>query len=809
MTRAPLRPLQHLPAVLVVLLFFGGLLLVYFTPRPNWSLHTATPTDDVQSKNPRQSANTSYSASNTWKNGNAGRTQDVASTYVDSANRKDEPATVVLIWTWPFGHQFELRSCSSLYNITGCRLTSDRSQYAKAHGVMFHHREICHNLPSLLTIQRPPRQKWVWMNMESPANSPRLPGPDSLFNLTANYRRDSDVWVPYGWVVEASNDDKAFKIPSKDKLVCWIVNNWDDSFWRVKYFNQLSNHVKVDTFGGHFGSYLSYRDYFKTMSSCKFYLSFENSVHKDYITEKLFNPMISGSVPVVLGPPRANYEEFIPGDSFIHVNDFKTPQELAEHLKYLDQNEEMYEQYFTWRKHFVAKRSNFGLEHACRICDHIKQHKDYRVFKNLNTWSSEQLQGLKSLFPSIPDVDAGVSPPPDKNPGPVSHHTGSEMLLKTPTRLVYTASYLLLAVVALLFIGYRLSLERPLYPTQTNDNVCTDACIKALMKEKDNRMFKDCPAEDKKDERKSVAKQANLETEAEILILVWIWPFGAAFPVDTCESLYGIKNCRITDDRNQYEQADAVLFHTRDISDQIPNLLKLPRFPLQMWVWMDSEPPSYTPQLSGADDLFNLTSNYRRDSDIWAPYGRVMKATEEEKAFQIPKKDKLVCWIVSHWNEEFKRVDYFKEFSKHIQVEGFGKHFRREVNTEDFFKVIASCKFYLSFENSIHKDYISEKVFHPLVLGTVPVVIGPPRDNYEEFIPRDAFIHIDDFTTPKDLAEHLKAADQNQEIFHDIPEDIARTPESPWTVLPSGKPKRKCKQRLQSRHANAAKETTN
>uniref|UniRef100_A0A3B4BP72 Fucosyltransferase n=1 Tax=Pygocentrus nattereri TaxID=42514 RepID=A0A3B4BP72_PYGNA len=299
---------------------------------------------------------------------------------------KDELATVVLIWTWPFGRQFDLRSCSSLYNITGCRLTSDRSQYPKAHGVMFHHREICHNLPSLLTIPRSPLQKWVWMNMESPANSPRLPGPASLFNLTANYRRDSDVWVPYGRVVEASNDDKAFKIPNKDKLVCWIVNNWNDSFWRVKYFNQLSNHIKVDTFGGHFGRYLSYRDYFKTMSSCKFYLSFENSIHKDYITEKLFNPMISGTVPVVLGPPRANYEEFIPADSFIHVNDFKTPQELAEHLTYLDQNQEMYEQYFTWRKHFVARRSDFGVEHACRICDHIKQHKGYRVFKHLNTW---------------------------------------------------------------------------------------------------------------------------------------------------------------------------------------------------------------------------------------------------------------------------------------------------------------------------------------------------------------------------------------------------------------------------------------
>ncbi|XP_036433798.1 4-galactosyl-N-acetylglucosaminide 3-alpha-L-fucosyltransferase 9-like [Colossoma macropomum] len=339
------------------------------------------------------------------------------------------------------------------------------------------------------------------------------------------------------------------------------------------------------------------------------------------------------------------------------------------------------------------------------------------------------------------------------------------MLLKTPTRLIYTASFLLLALGALLFIGYKLSLEMPQYPAQTKDNVCTEACIEALKEDKNNPILKDCPVIDKKNDQKSVAKQADLEKEAEILILVWIWPFGAPFPVDTCESLFGIKNCHIIDDRNQYEKADAVLFHARDISDEIPNLLKLPRYPLQMWVWMNSESPGYTPRLKGADDLFNLTSNYRRDSDIWAPYGRIVRATEEEKAFQIPKKDKLVCWIVSHWNEEFRRVAYFKEFSKHIQVDGFGKHFGKEVNKEDFFKVITSCKFYLSFENSIHRDYISEKVFHPLVLGTVPVVIGPPRDNYEEFIPKDAFIHVDDFRTPKDLAEYLKVIDQNEEMY--------------------------------------------
>ncbi|KAG7324673.1 hypothetical protein KOW79_012689 [Hemibagrus wyckioides] len=263
--------------------------------------------------------------------------------------------TVVLVWKWPFGHELKPSSCSELFHITGCRLTDDRGEYEEAHAVMFHHRDIYRNLSELLRMRRPPLQQWVWMNMESPGNSLRLALLDGLFNLTVSYRRDSDVWVPYGRIVPAAKELWTFQIPPKDKLVCWIVNNWKSNLRRVQYFNKLRKHIRVQAYGGAFKKPLSLEEYHKTLSSCKFYLSFENSVHKDYFTEKLFNPLISGTVPVVLGPPRENYEEFIPADSFIHVDDFKSPQELAEHLKFLDQNQEVYERYFTWRQHFTAK----------------------------------------------------------------------------------------------------------------------------------------------------------------------------------------------------------------------------------------------------------------------------------------------------------------------------------------------------------------------------------------------------------------------------------------------------------------------
>ncbi|TVK90176.1 Alpha-(1,3)-fucosyltransferase 9 [Bagarius yarrelli] len=59
---------------------------------------------------------------------------------------KQEEKTVVLVWKWPFGHEIKSRSCYKLFHITGCLLTADRHDYDKAHGVMFHHRDIQENM---------------------------------------------------------------------------------------------------------------------------------------------------------------------------------------------------------------------------------------------------------------------------------------------------------------------------------------------------------------------------------------------------------------------------------------------------------------------------------------------------------------------------------------------------------------------------------------------------------------------------------------------------------------------------------------
>ncbi|XP_066531181.1 4-galactosyl-N-acetylglucosaminide 3-alpha-L-fucosyltransferase 9-like [Hoplias malabaricus] len=293
---------------------------------------------------------------------------------------------LVLVWFWPFNMTFDLDSCRSQFNIEGCLLTVDRQLYNKADAVLIHHRDISWDLSNLPRSPRPPHQKWIWMNAESPSNTEQIPGLDKMFNISLNYRRDADIRVPYGWMTPIEKNLEDFELPKKNKIVCWVVSNYQHQHRRVHYYRELTKYIRVHVYGEYFNKPLSEKEYKQTISSCKFYLAFENSVHKDYITEKLFNALVLGAVPVVFGPSRQNYERFVSSDAFIHAEDFPSVRALAKYLFLLHENEAPYRRYFTWRRRFEAQTSSFPAEHACRSCEYIRRNRQYQVLTNLYRW---------------------------------------------------------------------------------------------------------------------------------------------------------------------------------------------------------------------------------------------------------------------------------------------------------------------------------------------------------------------------------------------------------------------------------------
>ena len=91
-------------------------------------------------------------------------------------------------------------------------------------------------------------------------------------------------------------------------------------------------------------------------------------------------------------------------------------------------------------------------------------------------------------------------------------------------------------------------------------------------------------------------------------------------------------------------------------------------------------------------------------------------------------KPRLVAWMVSSCKTVSRREDYVRELQKYITVDIFGKCGNQTCgrwNSKDCNGFLEQqYKFYLSFENSLCRDYVTEKFHRQMGLDIVPVVRG-------------------------------------------------------------------------------------
>ncbi|CAM9232300.1 unnamed protein product [Ectocarpus sp. 6 AP-2014] len=286
---------------------------------------------------------------------------------------------------------------------TECVFTNDRSLLPRADGVLFH-------LPTFkkkdgFPKQKPPAADYVFANLEPTTYEnvqPLLRDKQfmSKFDLSMTYERNSDV--PLGYV-GSSSTSRYFKAPkasfkqkdgfgSPDAIAAFVSNcKAAGATNRFAYMEELMKHAIVHSFGFCLhnreepqlvpGSGATNRQENKVavLGHYKFLLAFENNNQiRDYVTEKVYNGLQSGTLPVYWGAE--NVEDFVPKGSVVKASDFSSPAELGKHLKMLAANEEAYEAYFKWRddpeeeRRFAEKvisRSAYGVNAMCRLCDRV------------------------------------------------------------------------------------------------------------------------------------------------------------------------------------------------------------------------------------------------------------------------------------------------------------------------------------------------------------------------------------------------------------------------------------------------------
>jgi len=86
-----------------------------------------------------------------------------------------------------------------------------------------------------------------------------------------------------------------------------------------------------------------------------------------------------------MGAPRADYERLAPPESFIHVDDFETPRDLADFLVQLMADKNRYNSYFRWK----GSGEYIDTKYWCRLCAmlheaHATGH--HSVYQRLEAW---------------------------------------------------------------------------------------------------------------------------------------------------------------------------------------------------------------------------------------------------------------------------------------------------------------------------------------------------------------------------------------------------------------------------------------
>lgn len=264
------------------------------------------------------------------------------------------------------------------------RLSSDRALLPTADVLVFHLPSLPPQLFGPGGLRKRPGQIWVAWFLECEVHYPHLADPAFMaaFELSMSHRADADVITPYG-------DPALLRTPlpepcPKDSqhLVAAFLSSRFDRSGRCDYLRGLAEAMEVHSYG----SFLNNRPRLgddgagfkqRTIARYRFTVAFENAIAPGYVTEKFYQPLLAGSVPLVLGAP--DIASLAPSsDCYIDVADWPDPRQLARHLQELSADEAAYARFHRWRTQPLPQALRQRLELLeqnpfLRLCERLRQ----------------------------------------------------------------------------------------------------------------------------------------------------------------------------------------------------------------------------------------------------------------------------------------------------------------------------------------------------------------------------------------------------------------------------------------------------
>lgn len=231
---------------------------------------------------------------------------------------------------------------------------------------------------------------WGW---ESPLylNQPLSPRNTPHFKKIFTFRRDlvdnqKTFYLPCGillhpalppspktiLVAQVATNNKMPSYEERRTAIRWFVTHHpEDLHFYGSYWETLRRDLTPEQQAAFDSAYKGYaKDKYQTLSQARFTLAYENVNANDYVSEKIYDALLSDSVPIYLGAP--NITDYVPADCFINKNDFPSYEVLYDYIKNMP--EEQYQKYKTCAQKFLASPAGqklTGHARAKQLADEI------------------------------------------------------------------------------------------------------------------------------------------------------------------------------------------------------------------------------------------------------------------------------------------------------------------------------------------------------------------------------------------------------------------------------------------------------
>ncbi|CAI5956380.1 unnamed protein product [Closterium sp. NIES-65] len=141
---------------------------------------------------------------------------------------------------------------------------------------------------------------------------------------------------------------------------------------RLKAVEELQKFFPVHSYGRCLNNRPFEHDKLAVIQRYKFSLAFENSCEPDYITEKFWQSLVAGSVPVIVGPP--NIADFVPDNtSYLYIQSEEDVPRVARQMQAIAADEDAYNKMLEWKRsgpsdQFIANVDLSAVHSSCRLC---------------------------------------------------------------------------------------------------------------------------------------------------------------------------------------------------------------------------------------------------------------------------------------------------------------------------------------------------------------------------------------------------------------------------------------------------------